>query len=160
MQFTSPSPLGAESLTPIVAALQPLTADLLSLYASAKLAHWNVRGPAFEPLHDRFGELADAVAGYADDVAERVAQLGDLAIGTPRQVVAAARLPEYPAATVDGLQHCAALADAIAEAVRLVDAARDVADDGGDPDTYDILTDVSRGLQKWGWKVGAHVQGG
>jgi starvation-inducible DNA-binding protein len=160
MRFHSSSPLGDESLTPIVAALQPLTADLLALYASTKLAHWNVRGPMRAPMHKLFDKVAGDVLGYADDVAERVFMLGELAIGTPRQVVTMTRLPEYPAETVDGLMHCRALVVQFEQAVVLVDSARDVADQNGDPDTYDSLTQVCRGLQKWCAELAAHTQSG
>ena len=160
MRFHSSSPLGDDSLTPIVAALQPLTADLLALYASAKLAHWNVRGPGRQPFHKFFDKVAADVAGHADMVAERVFQLGEPAIGTPRQVVTMTRLADYPAERVDGFAHCRALVVQFEQAVVLVDAARDVADQNGDPDTYDLLTQVCRGLQKWCAELAAHVQSG
>ena len=31
---------------------------------------------------------------------------------------------------------------------------------GQDPDTYDVLTDVCRGLQKWCAELAAHTQSG
>ena len=35
----------------------------------------------------------------------------------------------------------------------------DQANDLGDPDTADLFTEVSRGIDKWLWFVEAHVQG-
>lgn len=158
MRFHTASPLGDKDIAPIVAALNGLTADLLALYLAAKVAHWNVRGPLFAPLHELFGNLADAVAEVVDETAERVAQLGDLAIGTAEQV-AATKVPAYPVATIDGLAHCAALADTIDAVNEAAHAARDVADEHGDPDTFDILTKCVRTLEKYGWQIAAHVQG-
>ena len=60
-------------------------ADSVDLLTQCKQAHWNVKSPAFEALHELFDEIHGAVQGYADLLAERAVQLGAIVSGTARQ---------------------------------------------------------------------------
>ena len=71
-------------------------AEAIDLGLQAKQAHWNVRGPSFHSLHELFDEIATGVRKHADEVAERVAQLGGVAEGTLAAVKKRTRLAEYP----------------------------------------------------------------
>jgi len=156
-----PSPNGrpAADRERIVALLAGLTADGVALRLAARVAHWNVRGPYFGPLHALFGDLSDAIDGYVDDLAERAATLGGLAIGTVEQVAASSRLAAYPAETTDGVAHLRELATLATDYLETLRAARAECAAEGWSDTYDLLTDVTRGLEKWGWKLLAHIPG-
>jgi len=57
-----------------------------------------------------------------------------------------------------GEEHVNALSDVLAQFSGKARAAIDELDDLGDPDSMDILTDVSRGVDKWLWFVEAHQQ--
>lgn len=155
--FASPNQRPAAERQRLVALLAGVTADGLSLYLAAQVAHWNVRGPYHGPLHDLFGELRDALEGYADELAERAAILGGLAVGTAEQVSALARLKAYPAETTDGVAHVRALAVCLTDHLVTLRAVRAECAEMGASDTYDLLTDVVRGLDKWTWRLLAHV---
>jgi starvation-inducible DNA-binding protein len=132
-------------------------AGALDLRAQAKVAHWNVKGRQFVGLHDLFDEIAHAFDAFADLVAERVVQLGGLARGTVQQVAAATDLEEYSA--VGGTEsHVTAIADALAAFGSAVRRAIDEAAEAGDQTTADIITEVSRGVDKFLWMVEAHLQ--
>ena len=94
-----------------------------------------------------------------DDIAERTVQLGGVAEGTARRVAERSSLSEYPAKAVDGRSHVEALSSALAAFGAAARKGIDQANDLGDPDTADLFTEVSRGLDKWLWFVEAHVQG-
>lgn len=133
-------------------------AGLIDLHLQAKHAHWNVKGSSFIALHELFDQIVTAVQGYADLVAERIVQLGGLAEGTLQAVSKASQLNAYPIAIGDWTHHVEALSSAIAYAGEQVREGIEKTDGLGDRDTSDILTEISRGLDKWLWFVEAHLQ--
>lgn len=142
----------------VAGTLQPVLASLVDLALAAKHAHWNVKGPNFQALHTLFDEVAATAQASADTVAERIVQLGGVAMGR-RQDLGGSRLPVYSDQAVNGPEHVEALATALAEAGK---AARNLIGEMaelGDDVTADILTEVARDLDKQLWFVDAHAQG-
>lgn len=133
-------------------------ADTFDLYSQAKQAHWNVKGPEFFQLHELFDKLADEAAGYVDLIAERVTALGGTAAGTVRMSAAASRLDEYPLDVSHRLSSVEALTAAYALLAESTREAIETADRASDADTADLLTEVSRGLDKSLWFLEAHLQ--
>lgn len=142
--------------TDMVRLLNKRLADCIDLQTQCKQAHWNVRGRGFIGLHKLFDEINADMATYIDEIAERVVQLGGTAEGTARHVAEHSSLDEYPRDITDAADHVAALSDALAQFGRGVREAVEEADDRGDAGTADLLTDVSRGVDKWLWLVEAH----
>ena len=133
-------------------------ADCIDLQTQCKQAHWNVKGPNFIALHQLFDDINTDVSGYVDLLAERVVQLGGVAEGTSRMVAARTTLEEYPTVT-DGRAHVDALSSALAAFGETARKAIAQVDELDDADTVDILTEISRGIDKWLWFVEAHLQG-
>ena len=133
-------------------------ADCIDLQTQCKQAHWNVKGPAFIGLHKLFDEINEDVEEYVDLIAERVVQLGGVAEGTARIVAQRSALIDYPLALSTGDEHVAALSDALAQFGRTARIGIDEMNDLQDADSADILTEISRGLDKWLWFVEAHHQ--
>jgi len=135
-------------------------AESIDLQTQCKQAHWNVKGPTFIALHKLFDEINEEVEEYVDLVAERIVQLGGIAEGTVGAVEGRSTLPDYPLALSTGAEHVAALSDALAAFGRAVRMGIEEMNDLEDADSADILTEVSRGVDKWLWFVEAHQQGG
>ena len=133
-------------------------ADCIDLQTQTKQAHWNVKGPHFIGLHELFDQINEGVEDYVDGLAERAVQLGGVAEGTARVVAKRSSLAEYPAKAVDGRGHVEALSSALAAFGAAARRAIDQANGLGDPDTADLFTEVSRGVDKWLWFVEAHLQ--
>lgn len=131
-------------------------ADATDLYSQSKQAHWNVKGSSFIALHKLFDEVADGVLEYVDELAERMVQLGGQPAGTVRASAKASSLPEYPLHITAGRDHVDALSSAIASWGEKVRKDIDTLADAGDADSADLLTEISRGLDKWLWFVEAH----
>jgi starvation-inducible DNA-binding protein len=145
----------------MVGVLNARLADAIDLRTQLKVAHWNVKGPEFIALHRLFDEIAADAEEYVDLLAERAVQLGGVADGTARQVVARSGLDEYAATSGGGgREHVHAVADALATFGRSVREAIETAADARDQDTADIFTEISRGTDKWLWMVEAHDQTG
>ena len=135
-------------------------ADCIDLQTQCKQAHWNVKGPTFIALHKLFDEINADVEAYVDLLAERVVQLGGTAEGTARMVAERTTLDEYPQAVASGEAHVDALSSALAAFGSGTRKAIDQVDQLEDADTVDILTEISRGTDKWLWFVEAHQQEG
>jgi starvation-inducible DNA-binding protein len=132
-------------------------ADAINLGLMLKQAHWNVRGATFLPLHELFDRLYGEVSGYADELAERCAQLGGMAEGLVRSVAQRSTLPVYPPSVLGADSHVRVVADVIAAFARQVRQAIETAQQAGDADTADLFTEISRGADKALWLVEAHL---
>ena len=133
-------------------------ADCIDLQTQCKQAHWNVKGPNFIALHKLFDEVNEAVEEYVDLLAERAVQLGGIAEGTARVVSERSRLDVYPLILSTGSEHVDALSSALATFGRTVRIGIDEMDELSDPASADVLTEISRGIDKWLWFVEAHRQ--
>ena len=133
-------------------------ADCIDLQAQCKQAHWNVKGPTFIALHKLFDEINEDVEEYVDLIAERIVQLGGIAEGTVGVVAERSTLIDYPLALSTGAEHVAALSDALAAFGRAARMGIEEMNDLEDADSADILTEISRGVDKWLWFVEAHQQ--
>jgi starvation-inducible DNA-binding protein len=134
-------------------------ADCIDLQSQSKQAHWNVKGSNFIALHKLFDDINADVAEYVDLLAERVVQLGGVAEGTVRSVAERTTLAEYPSFLASGEAHVDALSSALARFGAGTRKAIDQVDELHDDDSADILTEISRGVDKWLWFVEAHLQG-
>lgn len=144
--------------TQVVELLQGHLALSIDLMMQAKQAHWNVKGPSFIALHELFDKVSEDSEEYVDLIAERIVQFGGIAEGTIRAAAKRTKLPEYPLAIASGKEHVAALSHALAFYGETVRGGIAQAGELDDADTADILTEISRGVDKWLWFVEAHHQ--
>ena len=156
--YETKNPLAVETRRSAVELLNRRLADCIDLQSQSKQAHWNVKGPQFIALHKLFDEIYEATEEYIDLVAERIVQLGGIAEGTVRVAAERSSLSEYPLVLSSGADHVNALSDALAQFSGKAREAIDELEELGDPDSMDILTEVSRGVDKWLWFVEAHAQ--
>ena len=156
--YQTKNPLDIEIRAKSVELLNRRLADCLDLQSQSKQAHWNVKGPQFIALHKLFDEIYEATEEYIDLIAERVVQLGGIAEGTVRVAAQRSSLTEYPLVLSSGEDHVNALSDVLARFSGKAREAIDELEEIGDPDSMDILTEVSRGVDQWLWFVEAHQQ--
>lgn len=148
---TTGNDLPAKTREQSTAVLNQALADLSDLYSQTKQAHWNVRGKKFFMLHELFDKLAGMVEAYLDDIAERTTALGGEARGTVRMAAQASQLPEWPARLTDQDAFTGALTQRFVLAANSIRSAIDATAGAGDADTADLLTAVSRDLDKALW---------
>ena len=142
----------------LVELLNARLADAIDLQSQAKQAHWNVKGPHFIGLHELFDQVSTAVLGHIDLIAERVTALGGTALGTVRVAASNSSLSQYPLEITDGESHVEALSTALSTFGKNVRQGIDESDELGDQDSADLLTEVSREIDKLLWFVEAHIQ--
>jgi starvation-inducible DNA-binding protein len=156
--YPTKNDLPEETRIEAIGLLNQRLAESIDLQTQCKQAHWNVKGATFIALHKLFDEINEDVEEYVDLLAERVVQLGGIAEGTVGIVAERSTLAGYPLALTTGGDHVAALSDALATFGRGVRLGIDEMNDLKDADSADILTEISRGVDKWLWFVEAHQQ--
>ncbi len=142
----------------VIALLNQRLAEAIDLQCQCKQAHWNVKGPTFIALHQLFDEVHGGVEEYVDLLAERVVQLGGIAEGTVGVVAERSSLIDFPLGLSTAAEHVSALSDALAQFGRLARLGIEEMNELEDADSADILTEISRGIDKWLWFVEAHQQ--
>jgi len=142
----------------IVTLFNQRLADAIDLQTQCKQAHWNVKGPSFIALHKLFDEIHADAQEYVDLIAERIVQLGGIAEGTLGVAAGRSTLIDYPLGISTGGEHVAALSDALAAFGRTARIGIEEMNELKDADSADILTEISRGVDKWLWFVEAHQQ--
>jgi starvation-inducible DNA-binding protein len=157
--FPTKNDLPAETRAKVADVLNRRLADCIDLQTQCKQAHWNVKGPQFIALHKLFDEINEDVEEYVDLLAERVVQLGGVAEGTARTVAERTTIPEYPLNIAAGQEHVDALSTALAAFGGCARQGIEDMEKLNDADSMDILTEISRGVDKWLWFVEAHLQG-
>jgi len=156
--YTTKNDLPETTRVEVIELLNQRLADCIDLQTQCKQAHWNVKGPSFIGLHKLFDDVNEDVEGYVDLIAERIVQLGGIAEGTVGAVEGRSSLPDYPLALSDGAEHVAALSDALAAFGRTARIGIEEMNELEDTDSADLLTEISRGVDKWLWFVEAHQQ--
>lgn len=141
-----------------IGVLQAGLADSIDLYNATRHAHWNVKGPHFAALHAMFEEFYTTLATDIDEVAERLVQLGGTAMGTSQAVAGSTRAAAYPTDIKGGMDHVKALVERYALLAKEMRQGIETTDEAGDADTADILTGVSKNLDKAVWMLEAHTQ--
>ncbi len=136
--------------------LAPVVVDLTALAVDGKQAHWHVRGPNFQAIHELLDEIVEHAHAYADTAAERVVALG-LPIDARIQTVGA-KATTPPLA--EGFQQSdAVIAQIIASIDATLRSVRTAIDELGDLDaaSQDVAIEIARGLEKDRWFLFAHL---
>ena len=138
--------------------LQARLADGIDLSLVTKQAHWNLKGPQFIGVHLMLDTFRTEQDEWVDMMAERITQLGGTARGTVQEVNRETSLDAYPTDIYAVADHLHALIMRYAACANAIRADIDTTDDAGDVGTSDLLTEVSRGLDKQLWFLEAHTQ--
>ena len=144
----------------VIQLLNQTLACTVDLRSQVKQACWNVKGKDFPPLHALFATLATELEVYTDLVAERIAALGGMAMGTARTAATQSKLPEYPDAIVEGDAHVLALAERFAQYATALRGGISLAADVEDAGSAAVYTDISRGIDKQLWFLEAYLHRG
>ena len=138
----------------MIALLNQQLAETFDLYSQTKQMHRKVKGRQFHQLHELFNKLTEKLADFVDLIAERVTALGGTA--TARMASSASRLPEFPSEATDSLLYVQALATRYGSLAASHRAAIETAAQNSDLGTSDLLTEVSRELDKTLWFLEGH----
>ncbi len=150
--------LESNARTVAIDVLNKRLADGLDLSLITKQAHWNLKGPQFIGVHLMLDGFRTEQDDLNDKMAERITALGGTAFGTTQDITRDSQLAPYPTDIYKVADHLAALIDRYSVFGNSVRENIDDTDEAGDPDTADLLTEVSRAIDKQLWFLEAHVQ--
>jgi len=148
--------LTSNTKTAVAALLNARLADAIDVALMTKQAHWNLRGRQFIAVHEMLDGFRTEMDGHADILAERIVQLGGVALGTTQAVAEGSKLKTYPVDLTSVDHHVAALAERYGDLANATRAAINASADAGDAGTADIFTAFSRSLDKALWFLEAH----
>ncbi|GAA1486759.1 DNA starvation/stationary phase protection protein Dps [Brachybacterium fresconis] len=157
LSYTVPG-LGTDDSVRLVETLQDRLHAMNDLQLTLKHAHWNVTGPRFIAVHEMIDPQVADVRGYADDLAERIAQLGASPVGTPGRLVSERSWNDYTLGKADTQEHLRAL-DAVYDGIIASNRKSITLAGELDPMTEDLLIEQTRGMEKFQWFMRAHLEG-
>ena len=124
----------------IAKGLSHVLADTYTLYLTTHNFHWNVTGPMFNTLHNRFMLQYTELWNAVDPVAERIRALGHPAPGSYAQFGKLATVPDAPAKPPKAMEMVRILVEGHEAVARTARQVFSLADKAGDQPTADLLT--------------------
>lgn len=144
--------------TEIAKSLSHLLADSYTLYLKTHYYHWNVTGPMFQTLHLMFEQQYNELALAVDLIAERMRSLGVFAPGSYKQFAELTNIEEdttVPPA-IDMIRKLVQGHETVAKTARSI---FDVAEEGKDEATLDLLTQRIQLHEKTAWMLRSLLEG-
>ena len=141
----------------VVNNLNQLLIDYQVHYQNLRLFHWNVKGPFFFMLHEKFEELYLEAAERIDEVAERILALDGTPKGSLASITAQATIPSSED-IIEANDMVQAILDANGILVKNLTTVLSSAGDVDDEGTLDIFTGYIREIEKQNWMLKAFLK--
>lgn len=155
-EFTAPG-VESESAKKAIELLDQRLVALLDLQLTLKHVHWNVVGPNFIGVHEMLDPQVDSVRDMTDTIAERIATMGGVPVGTPQAIADRRSWEDYSLGKGLVKDHLVAL-DKVYDGVnkdhrKAMGTLADL-----DPVSEDMLTGQLAELEQFQWFVRAHIE--
>jgi starvation-inducible DNA-binding protein len=154
---TAKSPVAANKEPQIFDELNLVLADSYALMAPTHLAHWNVEGADFFPLHKAFQEQYENLFEAVDEIAERVRALDAHAIGGLGVLAKVAEIEEFKS-PLPQKDYVAALIVAHEKVCDDELRTRDAAGAAGDLQTQDLMIKRLQWHEKTLWMLKSYLK--
>lgn len=141
-----------DARTRIGAILQQDLVHLIDLALMGKQAHWNLRGPQFQAIHEKLDEIVIDLRAKSDEMAERIVSLDVAADGRKSAVSAQSKLDAFPDGRPDGLKAAAVYAGRLDQAIQRMRAGLPELGEL-DPVSEDLVIGTMASLEKHQWML-------
>ena len=157
MSTTTTKTTATKKDTRVIDGLNLVLADTYALMGLTHLAHWNVEGPDFFPLHKAFQEQYEALFEAVDEIAERVRALDAYAIGGLGTLAKAAQMEEFKS-PIPAKDYVAALIVAHEKVSDDAVRVRDAAGEASDLQTQDLMIKQLQWHEKTLWMLKSYLK--
>jgi starvation-inducible DNA-binding protein len=138
--------------------LARVLANTYTLYLKTHNYHWNVTGPQFASLHTLFETQYTELAGAVDTIAERIRALGHVAPGSYAAFGKLSEVKEAPDSPPEAMQMIRELAADNEALIKLAEKANDIAEEGNDVASGDMMIERMQVHAKAAWMLRAHLE--
>ena len=138
----------------LVNQLNQLIADTTVFYQKLRHYHWNVKGPMFFQLHEKFEVIYDEVNLVIDEIAERIVGLNGVPVHTLDSMVKMSTLDEDPDLPSPEVMVTNLIKDIETINGKLQDTI-ETAEDVEDRTTANLLDEIKDGLEAHLWMLKA-----
>ena len=138
----------------LVNPLNLLVADMTVFYQKLRHYHWNVKGPEFFRLHEKFELIYTEVGDVIDALAERIVGLDGVPLHTLASMLDATSLKEDSENPEADVMVKRTIKD-IGALVEKLQAGIEAAEEGVDRTTANLLDGVKDGLEAHLWMLKA-----
>lgn len=149
---TSDISTGVKDAEAMALGLENALADTYRLLFKTHATHWNVEGPLFFSMHNLTEGQYENLFAAADDIAERIRALGQLAPSTLSSIVANSVVQDAETPASAG-EMCEDLAGDHQRVAHRLHALIKIAADHGDPVTEDLATARAAFHEKAAWML-------
>lgn len=136
----------------MVTTMNKLIANYHVFYQKLRNYHWNVTGPDFFDLHDKFEALYTAAVADIDNIAERIRVFGATPMSTLKEYLEVAEIIETPERLT-----AIEMAREVLKDMEILDSFMlevvDAAGGVGDAATTDMMNGMMRELEKEHWML-------
>jgi starvation-inducible DNA-binding protein len=157
MSTTTTKPAATKKDTRVTDGLNLVLADSYALMGLTHLAHWNVEGPDFFPLHKAFQEQYEALFEAVDEIAERVRALDAYAIGGIGTLAKVAQMDEFKS-PIPAKDYVAALIVAHEKVSDDAIRVREAAGEANDLQTQDLMIKQLQAHEKTLWMLKSYLK--
>lgn len=143
----------------VVNHLNRLLANYHVQYQKLRNFHWNVKGPDFFDLHDRFEEQYEISKQNADDIAERIRVFGKTPLSTLREYLEVSEIEEVET-TLSSVEMVREVLNDFQALLSYMVETSDVAQDIGDIGTVSLMNKMIVQVEKHHWMFTAWLNQG
>ncbi len=136
----------------VVEKLNQLLINYQVHYQNLRLFHWNVKGPFFFVLHEKFEELYNEASDKIDEIAERVLALDGVPKGSLKNILTNANVESHEE-VLDANAMVEAIVSANSIIVGNLSELLGAAEVEGDEGTLDVFTGYIQEIQKQNWML-------
>ena len=154
--MTSNLGLDPNQISKVTAILSGTLADCIVLQTKTRNFHWNVKGKHFSELHAFFEDQYKQLDAAADEIAERIRQLGVDSPGSLKQFLALTSLEEATGSP----DEISMLAQLLTDHETLVRSLRKNVEETaslGDAGNSDFLTGLLQAHEKMAWMLRSYL---
>lgn len=134
--------------------LNQMVADMTVFYQKLRHYHWNVKGPEFFRLHEKFELIYTEVGDVIDELAERIVGLDGVPLHTLSDMLKATTLKEDSENPEADVMVKRTIKD-IEALVKELQAGIEEAEDAVDRTTANLLDEIKDGLEAHLWMLKA-----